>query len=341
MRFETAAGRPRALVLAIALQMGLVASWLAAIGALDLPEGGARSGLVVPLAILQLPGWLVATAFRLAFGANETAFAALMGVANLPAVYATIRLADARRRRSSAVAARLSQPFPNAAPVLLLAVLVPMYMAIAMFTPGRTLFVPELALDRAVPLQPAWMLVYGSQWIFSFLPVFVVRGVELRRRTVLAYLTIVLVAYAGFLAYPTLAPRPPVVPGDGFFAWGLRFVYDTDPPYNCFPSLHVAYSFLAALTSHRVHRGLGIAALSWATLVGISTLYTKQHYVVDVVAGIIIAVAAWAIFLRPFSRDRIAEADRQRALMRALIPVAIFAVVVAGFWMAYRAGGAG
>ena len=337
---ETVPGRSRALGLAIALQLGLVAAWLAAIGELDLPDGGARSGLVIPLALLQLPGWLAATAYRLAFGATEMVFAALMGLANLPAVYGMIRLADARWQPSSNVAARLSQPFPNAAPVLLLAVLVPMYMVIAVLTPGRTLFVPELPLDRAVRLQPAWMLVYGSQWIFSFLPVFVVRGVELRRRTVLAYLTIVLVAYAGFLAYPTLAPRPEVVPGDGFFAWGLRFVYDTDPPYNCFPSLHVAYSFLAALATHRVHRRLGIATLSWATLVGVSTLYTKQHYVADVVAGILIAVAAWAIILRPFPRDRVAESDRQRAPVRALIPVAIFAIVVAGFWIAYRTGGA-
>ena len=141
--------------------------------------------------------------------------------------------------------------------------------------------------------------------MFSFLPVFVVRGVELRRRTVMAYVTIVVTAYLGFLLYPTLAPRPAAVDGDDILAWSLRAVYAVDPPYNCFPSLHVAYSFLAALASYRVHRGVGFAALAWATVIGISTLYTKQHYIVDVIAGVVLASAAHAIVLRSFRRDRL------------------------------------
>lgn len=171
------------------------------------------------------------------------------------------------------------------------------YFPLAAATTGRTLFVPELPLDRAVPLQPAWTPIYLSLWIFSLLPVFVVRGAELRRRTILAYLTVVITAYAGFLAYPTAAPRPAAVPGDDVFAWSLRALYRFDPQYNCFPSLHVAYSFLAALSAYRVHRGLGAVAVAWATLIAISTLFIKQHYVADVVAGTLLALIAYAFFL--------------------------------------------
>ncbi len=149
-----------------------------------------------------------------------------------------------------------------------------------------------------MPLQPAWALVYASQWVFSFLPVFIVRGAPLRRRAVLAYLTMVSVAYAGFLLYPTVAPRPSQVAGDGFFAWSLRGVYGIDPPYNCFPSLHVAYSSLAALVAYHVHRGVGRAAVLWAAIISVSTLFTRQHYVVDIVAGVAIAYAAYALLVR-------------------------------------------
>jgi membrane-associated phospholipid phosphatase len=176
------------------------------------------------------------------------------------------------------------------------------YFPLAAATTGRTLFVPELPLDRAVPLQPAWTPIYLSLWIFSFLPVFVVRGVELRRRTILAYLTVVITAYAGFLAYPTAAPRPATVPGDDVFAWSLRTLYDLDPQYNCFPSLHVAYSFLAALSAYRVHRGVGAVAVLWATLIGISTLFIKQHYVADVAAGTLLAFAAYVVLLHGYPR---------------------------------------
>jgi membrane-associated phospholipid phosphatase len=187
-------------------------------------------------------------------------------------------------------------------------VLVAMYFVVAALTTGRTLFVPELALDRAVPLQPAWTPVYVSMWVFSLLPVFVVRDTGMRRRAILSYLTTVVTAYVVFLFYPTAAPRPAVVPGEGVVAWSLRTLYALDPPYNCFPSLHVAYAFLAALWTHHVRRRIGLAALAWAALIGVSTLFIKQHYAADIFAGALLALAAYAI-CRHGLPDRAADAS--------------------------------
>ncbi len=217
----------------------------------------------------------------------------------------------------------------------MLVLLVPMYFFIGTLIPGRAVFRPEVALDRAVPLQPAWTLVYFSMWVSAFLPVFVVRQTELRRRAVLSYLSVVIVAFAVFLAYPTVAPRPTRVDGDGFLVWTLRFLYDFDPPYNCFPSLHLAYATLAALTCARVHRGLGLFAVMWTALIGMSTLYTKQHYVVDVVAGIVLAAMAHAVWFHGYARDSVLESDRRLAPRRALGAVALVGVVIGGFWAAY------
>ena len=215
--------------------------------------------------------------------------------------------------------------------------LAPLYFVIALITRDRATYVPEVALDRAVSLQPAWMLVYGSLYVFVvLLPVLVVRRQELFRRALQAYLMVMIVAYAGFLLYPTAAPRPAEVVGAGFAAWSLRFAYSLDPPYNCFPSLHVAYSFVSALTCYRVHRGVGAAAALWAALIGISTLYTKQHYVADVIVGALSAFVAYVMFLRKYPREVVSDDDRRRAPVRALCVVGIFGIVVAGFWVAYR-----
>jgi membrane-associated phospholipid phosphatase len=46
---------------------------------------------------------------------------------------------------------------------------------------------------------------------------------------------------------------------------------------------------VSALTCHRVHRGVGTAAVLCAALVGASTLFTKQHYVLDAIAGMFLA----------------------------------------------------
>jgi membrane-associated phospholipid phosphatase len=223
--------------------------------------------------------------------------------------------------------------------VAALILIVPFYIFIAELLPGRTLHAPALALDRALPLEPAWALVYGALYLFLILlPIFVIRQEPLIRRTVLAYLAIWITAYVFFLAYPTAAPRPSSVPGTGFAAWGLRFLYEADPPFNCFPSLHVAHSFVSALACSRVHRGLGLAAVAGAALVGISTLFTKQHYVLDVVAGMLLAGIAYAVFLRGYSRDAIPESERRAAPALAVGIVGLLAFVAGGFGVAYALG---
>jgi membrane-associated phospholipid phosphatase len=216
--------------------------------------------------------------------------------------------------------------------------LVPLYFGIGPMTLGRPLHRPELALDRAVPVEPAWMLVYGSLFVWVLLPLLVVRQEQLFRRAMKAYLVVLIGAYVGFVAYPTVAPRPAGVLGEGFSAWCLRLQYSMDQEFNCFPSLHVAHSFVSALTSYRVNRGVGVAAVLWAALIGVSTLFTKQHYVVDVIAGTLMAFAAYVLFLRGYPREAVAEIDRRRAPLRALGFVGIYASVVAFVWVLYRTG---
>jgi len=214
--------------------------------------------------------------------------------------------------------------------------LMPFYLVIGEMTRGIPANVPEIALDRAMRVRPGWMLVYGSLYAFAwFMPLCVIRDWTLGRRALQAYLAAMVVAYAGFLIYPTVGPRPDVVPGDGFAAWSLRVMYDIDPPHGCFPSLHVAYSFLAALVCWRLNRTLGGVSLTWAVLIAVSTIYTKQHYVADAVAGAVLGYASYWIFVRGYPREAVSVADRTRAPRRSLVAVGLYAATVAGFWLAW------
>ena len=231
----------------------------------------------------------------------------------------------------------LARPYRVPVSMVLLFALVPFYVLTPQFLPPTIRHVPELALDRALPLIPSWAIVYGALYLFLILlPLFVVREDELIRRTVHAYLLVWITAYLFFfVVYPTAAPRPNGVSGEGFAVWGLRALYSSDPPYNCFPSLHVAHSFVSALACSRVHRRLGIIATIAAAFVAVSTLFTKQHYVLDVVAGGLLAFVAYGIFLRRYSPDRIPEFDRRTAPALALCVSAVAAVGLAAAWLAY------
>jgi membrane-associated phospholipid phosphatase len=251
----------------------------------------------------------------------------------------TLEAPEAPPTAWSTVVEALTRPYPVTASMVVLVLLVPFYIFIAELLPGRKLHVPEVGLDHLLPLRPTWALVYGSLYLFLILlPVLVVRHEEHIRRTVRAYLLVWIAAYVCFLAYPTVAPRHDKIIGQGFGVWGLRFLYSADPPYNCFPSLHVAHSFVSAFTCSRLHRGVGIAAAVAASLVGLSTLYTKQHYVLDVTAGILLACIAYAVFLRGYSPGQGLDLDRRVAPFLAVTLIGLLAVVTACFWGLYQGG---
>ena len=100
--------------------------------------------------------------------------------------------------------------------------LAPMYFVIGFIRRGLAAHAPMLPLDRAWPLRPEWMLVYGSLYIFVVIvPFVVIRERDLGQRTLRAYIAVMLVAYTGFLLYPTVAPDHDAIPNTGFSAWAL------------------------------------------------------------------------------------------------------------------------
>lgn len=217
--------------------------------------------------------------------------------------------------------------------------LLPMYFVIGQATAGAQHYQPFIWLDHAMPLRPAWIAVYGSLYMCGFLlPLVIVRGDELFRQSMKAYIFVMSVAYLGFWFYPTVAPLTERKVVNGFAEWSLQLFYDIDQPYGCFPSLHVAYSFVGALACYRMHRGVGIAGALWSVLIGLSTVYTKQHFVVDAIAGGIMGVAAYWLFLRGRPHQPVPDDEKRQAPRRSLYVVAAYLVMIGMMWSAYQLG---
>jgi membrane-associated phospholipid phosphatase len=229
---------------------------------------------------------------------------------------------------------RREQPF--CWPLVILFLVMPFYMVIGWeYTPYVAQHVPATALDDLFPLSPPWAVVYASLLLAALLPAFVLHDTELFRRTVIAYIIAWLVAYAFFLGWPTVCPRPAKVQGGGFPEWFLRNVYGTDHRYNCFASLHVAQCFIAALACRFVHRRLGDLLLVWATLVALSTLFTKQHYVADAICGTLLGVASVSIAFLGYDPRVIPQHVRALAPKLGSAAFAIYGLLVAALIVAY------
>jgi membrane-associated phospholipid phosphatase len=234
------------------------------------------------------------------------------------------------------VRAALTRQYRVPPSMILLMGMVPLYIFIAGWAREAGGIKPHTFIDDLFPVILFWSLVYGTLYLFLILlPVLIIQEERLLRATFRAYVVVWAISYAVFILFPSEAPRPSVVDGEGFSAWGLRFLYQADPPHNVFPSLHVAHTVISALACHRVHRGLGKVAAGCVFLVALSTLFTKQHYVLDVAAGVALALLVGGAFMRGFSADHTAKEHRLVAPGLAVFCAGLVGAITLAFFAAY------
>ncbi len=198
------------------------------------------------------------------------------------------------------------------------------------------------AFDDAVPFLPWTCTVYSLVYTSALFPLFVIRCPRLFRRTALAYVIVLTVAFATFTLFPvtTLGLRPDVSGLDMtvFHNWGMALTYRVDPPYNAFPSLHLAMALLAALCVHKAHRGLGRVALVVAAAIGVSTWTVKQHWVLDSIAALTLTAVVYALVVRPYNPATVRRSERAYSwrgpAAYLLLPLAEYL----GMVLVYRAG---
>lgn len=65
--------------------------------------------------------------------------------------------------------------------------------------------------------------------------------------------------------------------------------------YAAFPSLHAGFPVLAAAAAWRRNKAVGVLLSIWAIVVWVTVVYLGEHYVADVVGGILYAAFALSI----------------------------------------------
>ncbi len=87
------------------------------------------------------------------------------------------------------------------------------------------------------------------------------------------------------------------------------------------PSLHTAVTVLLALTAWRFDRRLGLLGALYALSMSFTLVYFGEHYVMDVLAGIALAIGCWAVALRLWPlRAVVGTSAERRAPAGVLIP---------------------
>jgi hypothetical protein len=152
------------------------------------------------------------------------------------------------------------------------------------------------AWEMRIPFVPAMIVPYWSLDLFFIGSFFVCSNFSelriLRNRLTAS----ILIAGVCFLLFPLrLAfPRPEVA---GVFGSLFAALRSFDQPYNLSPSLHIALRTIVYPVYLPRVTGLARMVLRvWFLLIGVSTIFTYQHQVIDIVTGWILAIVCLHLF---------------------------------------------
>lgn len=171
------------------------------------------------------------------------------------------------------------------------------YFLLNWISESRDVFILNSTIDNLIPFKASWIYIYISIYFIIFSPVFVIRDYQFFKKAVMAYIFILAVSFFIFSIFPVKMIRPSIE-GEDLASRLIKLLYEIDRPYNCFPSIHVSAIFLSSFMCRKLNRSFGMAMLLLAIFISFSTMFTKQHYFLDVAGGIILGSLAYLLFFR-------------------------------------------
>lgn len=155
-------------------------------------------------------------------------------------------------------------------------------------------------LDRAMPLIKIFIIPYMTLWFYlAFCYVYLCfKNRKVYYRIMITLFLCYVVAFITYYFFQTTVLRP-LVTGDDIFSKLLIFTYNSDAPYNCFPSIHVITAYLAikGINATNAIKSIKIPVNIIGFLIIISTEFVKQHVIMDIFFAIFICQTIFTLIV--------------------------------------------
>jgi membrane-associated phospholipid phosphatase len=172
------------------------------------------------------------------------------------------------------------------------------YTLINNFSLSREAYHLLLPIDNLIPFVPSFVLFYMLTFAYLIVvPYILIKDKKQFAALSLSFISIMLIGYIIFLLFPVKTILRPENIASGFWNGLVKMSYLADAPgFNNFPSLHVALSLLVSLIVYNHDKKHWWV---WIMFSGImfSTMFIKQHYIIDVVAGILLGIIGYLVYL--------------------------------------------
>lgn len=153
--------------------------------------------------------------------------------------------------------------------------------------------------ESQIPFIPFFVFGYTLVYISVFGVYLLMPDNVYFKKVAKMFFVLTTVHFAFFILMPVkMTLRPILSQGTGIINEIVKFYYWIDNPYNCFPSLHVAYTLLGGLVLWNYKRKWACVYMLTTLIVSISVILVKQHYILDVVGGYVTAILIYLVMSR-------------------------------------------
>ncbi|MBQ7562486.1 MAG: phosphatase PAP2 family protein [Lachnospiraceae bacterium] len=182
-------------------------------------------------------------------------------------------------------------------------------------------YVIHMALDDKIPFCEYFVIFYYLWFVYV---VFAVGyNVFTDRETYFKSLGFIIFGMTLFIVISALFPnshdlRPAIYPRDNIYTTLIWMIQSFDTPTNVFPSIHVYNAIgahFAIIYNQKLKNNAMVRGISFFICFGIclSTVFLKQHSVMDVIGAITLAAIMYPVFFREEYRALTAERKERRA----------------------------
>ena len=178
----------------------------------------------------------------------------------------------------------------------------------------RNYFSVSSPVDSLIPFN-VWFLIPYYFW-FLYIILDIVYFFFRDREAFVKYMLYLMITYTVTLliyaVFPTSQPLRPDLTQEGFLYDVTRWMYGYDTNTNVCPSIHVIGSFnvmFAAVHSKKIKSiSLKILYVVACVLICASTVFVKQHSIIDVFWGVVLSLLAYPfVFFKNKTVDKIVK----------------------------------
>lgn len=157
---------------------------------------------------------------------------------------------------------------------------------------GRGIHSLVTDIDISIPFIKYFAVPYimWSPFLVITLIYICFRNREVYYRVMISLILGIIVCFLTYYFFQTAVPRPQLY-GNDLLTNLVRFIYNTDNPFNCFPSIHVltSYILIKGIMSCDIKASIySIVIIMMSAMIILSTQFIKQHVIMDLVFAILL-----------------------------------------------------